>query len=162
MSTNTVFMFVVISFHHCVSLLTFCLKNRPNKAKQKNLSTLPLYGNSAELFGPGYMSPAVLGCWNTKQKDLFLKSKFRDESGRLLAPRQIETIGEKFVEGTARVNAPFLTRRVFEQEDLVIAALMALPWKKMSFQVGCSQTIYIPQGLVSPRGLVVQLCWHTS
>lgn len=74
----------------------------------------------------------------------------------------METIGEKFVEGMAGVNASFLAARVFEQEDLVMAALMTLPWKKMSFQVGCSQTIYIPQGLVSPRGLVVQLCWHTS
>lgn len=94
MSTNTVFMFVVISFYHCVSLWTFCLRKRLNKAKQKILSTFPPYGNSAEIFGPGYMSPAVLCWWNTKQRDPFLKSKFRDESVRLLAPRQTETIRE--------------------------------------------------------------------
>lgn len=40
------------------------------------------------------------------------------------------TIGEKFVEGMARVNASFLAARVFKQEDLVMAALMTLPWKK--------------------------------
>lgn len=49
------------------------------------------------------------------------------KSGRLLAPRQMETIGEKFVEGMAGVNASFLAARVFEQEDLVMAALMTLP-----------------------------------
>lgn len=40
------------------------------------------------------MSPAVLCWWNTKQRDLFLKSNFRDESVRLLAPRQSEMIRE--------------------------------------------------------------------
>lgn len=91
-------------------------KKKKTKAKQKNLSTLPPYGSTAELFGPGYTSPAVLGWWNTKQRYHFLKSKFRDESGRLLAPRKIETVGEKFVEGTDRVSALFLTVKVFVRD----------------------------------------------
>lgn len=111
----------------CISVNLLFKKLDQTKQNKKKLATLPLYGSRAELFGPGYVSPAVLGWWNTKQRDLFLKSKFRDESGRLLAPRQIETTGEKFVEVMARVNASFLTVRVFEQEDLVIVALMTLP-----------------------------------